>query len=1194
MKINPTRFVLFLFLVLSLNALAWQGSNMPRLHVEGRYLKDVHGNTVNLHGVAMTPSPWFNGGGSGNWRWNNYDVTGCLNYNYSVMNRLTDTTANVGWYLNYIRLHIDPYWTNNPGMSTTGESDISQFNFERLKTTLTNVIVPMIKYAKSRGLYVILRPPGVCPEKIDVGDNYHKYLLTVWGYVSSHIDLKNADNVMFELANEPVQILGTDGVWGSNSQAHFDKLKLFFQPIVDTIRANGAQNILWIPGTGYQSQYKGYAVNPIQGSNIGYSVHIYPGFLNGGPDYNAFKQGWNVNVKPVADFAPIAVTEIDWSPQTGVDANGKTVNMGTWGTGVTGTAESPGFGYNFKRIVDESGNVSWNLLAPEGLIQNGDATGGIAFGGDPRACAQPCHDWFKEYSTKNFPRPDFTYKSIQDLGTGFYTNPVVFGDFPDVDVIRVDDWYYMLTTTMHVFPGATLLKSRDLVNWEFCANPLEKIENTAKYNLDGGNAYGHGQWAGSLKYKNGTFYLLFNTWEEGSYLLTATDPEGTWTKKKLSSGFYDPGLLFDDDGKTYVVYGINNLRIAQLDANFEKLNDQQVFTYTVKEGLEGSHLYKIGGYYYIYSTYGGWPAYQTVMRSTKIFGPYEERTPYFNSDNIHQGALIQTQTGEWWTMLFQDKGAFGRLPNLQPITWTDNWPVIGSAGAGVTKYRKPNVGKVWPTTALPTNDNFRNYKLGLQWGWNHNPDNTKWSLTERPGYLRLHTVNVTDSLHLAKNTLTQRILGYRTDPTHSYGTTRLLLNGLQEGDLAGLAVFQDPYAYIGVKMVDGQKKLLYVNDKTVTWGPALTDTVVYLRAVANFNGGSNSTAAFSYSLDNKTYTPIGTDLAMQYRLTVFTGNKFCLFNFATKQTGGYADFDWFSTEKDFSEEKFYNNDFKGYSAEALTLKQLLVDKTDLTLLTGSTASLSVKAQYMDGRTEDISIGASYTVANPSVVQVVNGQLLTKTDGETTVTVSYQGPLGNPQTTVIKLKSSTFPLVSGIFNPSIYATGTFNQTTKTLTTGQYGFGGWSYSSGVNLSGYKYLVAKLASVTSSGASFRVFDESSYWSTPAQYEFGSNKMVVVNLASMYKNGTTTKMNPARIYIVGIWSYGGSPIVIDNIYLTNSNTYEPPTGLEEVVAEPAIRQIRYFSLNGVELARPNKGLFIKRILYTDGSWNTEKIFIP
>ncbi|MGM8362464.1 cellulase family glycosylhydrolase [Flavobacterium sp. ARAG 55.4] len=360
----------------------------PKLKVVGKYLKDPCGNIVKLHGVAMTPSPWFNGGAVEEWRWNNYDVAGCLTYNKAVMNKLSD--AKQGWYLNYVRLHIDPYWTNNPGVSGIQENDISQFNFERFKSAIDNVILPLITYAKSKGMYIILRPPGVCPEEIAVDDAYHDYLKLVWDYISKHPSLKNADNVMFELANEPIRVKLPDNSVGANTQAHFYQLKLFFQPIVNMIRANGANNILWIPGSGWQSQYKGYAVNPIVGENIGYAVHIYPGYW--GRDNNdpaVFRANWNENIKPVADIAPIAVTEIDWGPD----------KYAVWGKGgVTGTAGCWGFGANFKAITDESGNVSWNVLSPENLIDKGSITGGVAYDNDPQACANPVYKWFKEYA----------------------------------------------------------------------------------------------------------------------------------------------------------------------------------------------------------------------------------------------------------------------------------------------------------------------------------------------------------------------------------------------------------------------------------------------------------------------------------------------------------------------------------------------------------------------------------------------------------------------------------------------------------------------------------------------------------------------------------------------------------------------------------------------------------------------------
>ncbi|MFD2034730.1 glycoside hydrolase family 5 protein [Belliella marina] len=359
----------------------------PLLKVEGRQLVDPCGNEVLLHGVAITPSPWFNGGHVGVWRWNNYDVAGCLAYNKGVMDKLTN--AEEGWFLNMVRLHIDPYWSNTPG-EPIPENDISRFDFDRFVTAVDEVIVPLIDHAKSRGMYIILRPPGVCPHQIALGDEYFDYLLKIWDHISQHPELKNKAHVMFELANEPVHILGTNGEYGSNTQPHFDALKLFFQPMVDNIRANGAENVLWIPGSGYQSHYSGFPNNPIEDDNYGYAVHIYPGYWGQqNNDPTTFRNNWNTHIKPVADIAPIAVTEIDWGPE----------QYGVWGKGgVTGTAGAWGFGANFKLLADESGNVSWNLLSPENLFHDGHLDGGLAYDADPQACAYPVHQWFREYA----------------------------------------------------------------------------------------------------------------------------------------------------------------------------------------------------------------------------------------------------------------------------------------------------------------------------------------------------------------------------------------------------------------------------------------------------------------------------------------------------------------------------------------------------------------------------------------------------------------------------------------------------------------------------------------------------------------------------------------------------------------------------------------------------------------------------
>ena len=391
-------FLIALCCLMSSSALwAWEDMSMPRLHVEGRYLVDPHGNKVNLHGFAQTYSPWFNEMGQ---KWDNYDVEKCLKYNQGLI----DDIMAAGWKMNFLRLHMDPYWSNSPGIHVEGENDISAFDFNRFKNYLDRVFIPMAEYAVSKGLYVVMRPPGVCPEKIAVGDEYNQYLIKVWTHVAQHPKLKNHPNIMFELANEPINILGPDGTYGAGSQGHFDKLKEYFQSVVDAMRAQGCGNILWIPGLGYQGLYKGFAVNPIEGDNIGYAVHLYPGWMgsdgengDGGSStggYEPFQKGWDDSVAPVASFAPIMITEMDWAPSK---------YNASWGKAHTGTFGGPGFGANMKHIVDNSGNVSWLIFTGADLLAKfkdtppaeGEA---YTFLTDPEACPWAMYHWFKEYA----------------------------------------------------------------------------------------------------------------------------------------------------------------------------------------------------------------------------------------------------------------------------------------------------------------------------------------------------------------------------------------------------------------------------------------------------------------------------------------------------------------------------------------------------------------------------------------------------------------------------------------------------------------------------------------------------------------------------------------------------------------------------------------------------------------------------
>ena len=504
-------------------------------------------------------------------------------------------------------------------------------------------------------------------------------------------------------------------------------------------------------------------------------------------------------------------------------------------------------------------------------------------------------------------------KRCSDNGDGTFTNPVIAADFPDPDVILVDSTYYMVTTTMFTFPGVPILKSHDLVNWEYCCNAVPRFDFSPCYDLAGCSRYGHGQWATSLKYHNGKFYLLFITLDEGGFLCTAAKPEGPWQIRELPRGFYDPGLFFDEDGRMYVAHGYNKIYVTELDANFAaRGSDSLVYTGDIRGGLEGTHVYKTNGYYYLYCTYGGLDGFQVALRSKSIYGPYEQKvvirdTTHGVNYGIHQGALIKTRTGEWWTMLFVDNGPLGRFPSLQPVTWENGWPMVGVNGKAIVTFRKPNVGKEYPMTTLPTSDEFEGAELGMQWSWNHNPDPEKWSLTDRPGYLRLKTASVVDSLPKARNTLTQRILAYYSDTLASVGAAKMDIRYLKDGDIAGLAIFQDPYAFIGVKRINGKNFVVMVNNGKTIDSSAVTGSTIYLRASAIHGSGAaplyhaktapgSGTASFSYSLDDRAFRKIGDELHMRFNLRIFTGNKFCLFNVATAGIGGYVDVDWFRTE----------------------------------------------------------------------------------------------------------------------------------------------------------------------------------------------------------------------------------------------------------------------------------------------------------
>ena len=1166
---------------------------LPSLHVEGKWLVDTHGNKVVLHGVMDTPSMWFNDN-----RWtggyNETGATNCKTYFNKLFIGLEKAKCNV------FRLHLDPAWTSGDNSYTyqpaiyqsdewTGEANIKHFNPSKLTTFMKSLYVPLMLNALKHGMYVVVRPPGVCPGSLKVGDYYQQYLIQVWDIVSSNDSVrKYSGQISIELANEPVSI--KNALDQSDAKAMHD----YFQPVYDKIRANGFTGIIWIPGTGWQSSYADYKTNPITGYNIGYAVHDYDGWYGmADKDWQAKDVPARIKAKitqfhnqvPVVDTNPIIVTEIDWSPTkpgTGhYNEHGNWVesNYGTWATGRTSV-----WGAVTKGVHDHYGNISMTLSGThclidiDTLIKKNKVV--PAFGGLEEACGKACMDWYAEYYEKNYPKADFSSVPVSDFGTK-YQNPIVRADFPDPDVIRVGDTYYMVSTTMHHFPGATILKSQDLVNWEYCAHPLQQLGSDAGYKLlSGKDAYGSGMWACSMKYHNGKFHILINEkrpidgWNLNGYLLTATNPEGTWEMKKLSRSYYDPGMLFDN-GKVYVAQGIGNISVCQLDENFNF--KKEVTVLEGKDGLEGCHFYKKDGYYYIYATYGGWPSGQALFRSENVFGPYEEKMvveKFYNNvpNTIHQGALVEDVKGKWWTVMQQDLGALGRFPNLQPVTWTsDGWLKVGNtAGAPyesfVSKITKPSYVGDNSVKRLPTTDVFRTYPIGMQWEWNHLPVDTAWTLFERPGWLRLKNTSIAADLPHVRNMLTQRI--FAIPDKYTTGSIRLDVSNLKEGDRAGICILQDPYGMIAAEKKDGKIQLLWKQDKVKDAGssftPAektqaveLTDNIIYLRAAIKY--GENK-AKFYYSLDNKNWKQLGSETSQSFNLSVFVGARFGIFSQATKEKGGYADFDWFTTEAEFDEAELYPAEFKAPTEKSVTVKSITIPNSTIPVdvMVGSQMSPIVNATFNDNTKENVYRECTYTPAEEGIVEFHHGQMYGIGQGSTTVNVSYTDWMGNTISgKTLVARSSYFPLDLGYVRTDIVSNGTFK---KNSTSGIFTFTkadnqqGWVYRSNTDLSGYKYLVIELTS-KQPAANVNIYTSEKLsgacYSSPA---FGNNTQIVIDLDTCKYTSTTSKgkaLNRKTVRMVTFSSTtAAKSLYVKSMFLSNDTKYDP-TGINEMVRQ-------------------------------------------
>jgi beta-xylosidase len=502
---------------------------------------------------------------------------------------------------------------------------------------------------------------------------------------------------------------------------------------------------------------------------------------------------------------------------------------------------------------------------------------------------------------------------IPDLGNGRYKNPVLFADYSDPDVVKVGDDFYMVASSFNCMPGIPVLHSKDLLNWEIVGHVYEKLP-FERYDKP---AHGEGSWAPSIRYHNGLFYVYFCTPHEGLFVATAKNPSGKWDLQHVVSVemWEDPCPFWDDDGNAYLVRSklhADILYLHRMGNDGKKLldNGTMIFYDTKKQPtIEGPKFLKKDGYYYIFAPAGGVPTgWQAVLRSKNIYGPYEDKIVLHqgNTDinGPHQGGIVALESVEWWFVHFQDRGAYGRIVHLQPVEWSNGWPIIGKdvnndgIGEPVQEWQKPNVGITFPVTTPQTSDEFNNDELGLQWQWHANPRVDWYSLTKSKGKLRLYSVqNLTQNgnLWFVPNLLLQKF------PAPSFTvTTKINFNPEQINEKSGLLIMGREWAYLAMtKNSEGFKLTMCTGiynreeDGTVEIESIpMNKGTCYLNVIVD----DNTVCSFYYSLDGKDYTSIGEKFKAVKGMWI--GAKVGLFNVNPNivESKGYSDFDWFRFE----------------------------------------------------------------------------------------------------------------------------------------------------------------------------------------------------------------------------------------------------------------------------------------------------------
>jgi len=581
------------------------------------------------------------------------------------------------------------------------------------------------------------------------------------------------------------------------------------------------------------------------------------------------------------------------------------------------------------------------------------------------------------------------------------TNPVMWADVPDPDIIRVGNAYYMTSTTMHFNPGVPIMKSTDLVTWETIGYVYDILTSNNNTNmLNGANMYGKGSWASCLRYANGYYYVYFLSYTtNATHVYRTKDIEnGPWTGVTISRGMHDLSVLFDDDGRVYAFYGSTDIHMVELTADglaikaggVDKIvitNAGSVAGTSFIVNSEGSHIYKINGTYFL--SLISWPngssRTELAYRTSSLTGTWEGKV-LLSNNGVAQGGFVSTPAGKWYGLLFRDNGAVGRIPYLTQVTWTNNWPMM--TAPATLDIAASAIG----LKGIIASDDF-NYsspvKLNTAWQWNHNPDNTNWSMTTRPGYFRIATSRVDANIYSARNTLTQRTFG----PT-STGVVAIDVTNMKDGDYAGLSAFQDKYGFVGVKMSGTTKSIVMVNASSGTLtevaSASLTQNAVYLRVDCNFANQTDK-ATFYYSTNGTTWTALGNTLQMSFELTHFVGYRFALFNYATKTAGGFVDFDYFKTGPSIS---------TLYAASNLPVVSLTAPANNASYVTPATINLTATASVAGGTITKVEFYNGTTLLGTSTSSPYSYNWTNVLAGTYKITAVATDNLGNKATSIV--------------------------------------------------------------------------------------------------------------------------------------------------------------------------------------------------